>query len=616
MDFYGLQTSLNQANSSLNPSRTVSIHDLYFLDEKIGKGEYGVVWKGRKKAGESQTLYAIKQINMKRAGAKGMKDVLGEVETMAMLNHRNIVRLEETFKDGLNIWIVMEYLSGGELQQILTKETRLTEDRTRMIVIQLLQALEYIHSHGIVHRDLKPSNCLFSKEDDTVKLSDFGFAVLGGSEQCLRSYCGTVAFMAPEILRDKNYGKPVDMWALGVMTYMMYVGELPFGGENVSELIKCISRGISTISTSIIFKRTPSLREFILGLLNENPNKRFSAKDALRHDWIVVGLQNSSSKRHKPEFSSGSNAKQFSEGAIHRFRAVTILVMACHRLLYWSRYRLLVKIGSENIPILRNLNYIVTGKFQPKETSLNCSEIFCNKPAGLEHFLMMLESAVRVETVDLSKNNISSLSAVQALLKLLSIHPSIVVVNLSGNPIPPLAGRGILRLARNPNCRLRQIILDETGIPPDIMQQIYMALKEKARLRDKNVAHLCEKGCERGGGKEDPPHTENCTTSLSSPPRNSAEMGRRSHFQHPSATTSLDSLPLSIYSHQNSTPEDSVSRGYSHVALFASSTFSQGSSHQTSNRSNRSVTKKRSTRLPPLPHAALPRTKRYIESVE
>eukprot|EP00796_Vickermania_ingenoplastis_P011245 gene11245-7813_t len=475
MDFYGLQDSLKRAGSNVGSSGAVSIEERYILQDKIGRGAYGIVWRGRKRCSSSETEYAIKQINLRLAGDKGLKDVSGEVETMSLLNHPNIVRLEETFKDDTSLWIVMEYLPGGELQQVL-KERCLSEDTTRVVVTQLLEALEYIHDRGIVHRDLKPSNCLLSEEDLVVKISDFGFAVLAGSDQCLTTYCGTVAFMAPEILLDKNYGKPVDMWALGIMTYMMFVGGFPFSGDKPHELTRAICKSKDSLGNEEALKRSPLLRDFIAGLLTEDPNKRLTAKEALKHPWVKAGAVDAAQSAISPQKNKTSAV---TKKAIHRFRAACIAVLAVHRLIYWTKYRRLVKIESEQISVLRDLHYMITGVFDPKSPFLDCSEIFCNRHDALEVLFTMLESTRTVERLDLSKNNIDSLSVIQNLLKVLSRHGSITSINLSDNPIPALAARGILRLARNPTCRLRHVLLEHTTIPNDIIQQINTALKDK-----------------------------------------------------------------------------------------------------------------------------------------
>lgn len=483
MDFYGLQDSLKQ-NNSIGSSQPVTIEDRYELLEQLGKGAYGVVWMGKKRVGNCDTPYAIKQINVKHAGEKGLQDVIGEVETMSLLNHPNIVRLEETFRDETSLWIVMEYLPGGELQQAL-KAKCMDQETTRVIVTQLLDALEYIHDRGIVHRDLKPANCLLSERDSVVKISDFGFAVLAGSDQCLTTYCGTVAFMAPEILRDKNYGKPVDMWALGVMTFMMIFGRFPFSGETVHDLTRCILKN-AALNDEPGLSREPVFRDFLGSLLNTDPNKRATAKEALKHPWIRASL-GTRATASSPK-SKGSQSKRKS----HLFRSAALAVMAMHRFIYWSKYRRLVKIESEQIRILRNLHFMVSGEYSPPNASIDCSEVFAGKPEALELLFTMLESSRTVERVDLSKNNIDSLSVIQNLLKVLTRHCSISGVNLAYNPIPALAGRGILRLARNPSCRLRYVNLEHTNMPNDIVGQIASALRDKKVIPVESAPVVCK----------------------------------------------------------------------------------------------------------------------------
>ncbi|ORC87843.1 putative protein kinase [Trypanosoma theileri] len=473
MDFHALQSTLSEGRTTSALSKAPTFDQHYELLEEIGKGGYGTVWKCCRRHDALKRPYGVKIINKPQAGARGLKEVMGEVETMSLLSHPNIVRLEETFQDDEHLWIVMEYMPGGELQRALRRDGFFSETQARRIATQLLLALEFIHQKGIVHRDLKPENCLLSEGDLVCKISDFGFAVLVGSDQCLMSFCGTTVFMAPEIFSDTNYGKPVDMWALGVIVYLMITGEYPFTGRTSKEVTEAIREARYDLKSEKLIEASSALRDFIPKLLEIDPNRRYSAREALKHPWIKAGLNmNNLDVEQQEQKKRGMRPRGI-------FRSAVIFVMAAHRLRYLHRCRVLEKNGCGGCTVLRNFRYAVSGVFEPPRPVLDCSGMFARSPRGVSFLLPMVEVSRTIESLDLSGNNIDSLTVFQQLMKAVAQHPSLLSLNLSGNPIPALAGRGLLRLARNPQSKLQQLGLDGTLISAETTAQIAAALKEK-----------------------------------------------------------------------------------------------------------------------------------------
>lgn len=476
MDCQALQCTLAGTRGTSTSFKSCTFHQRYELLEEIGRGAYGTVWKCCRRNDDLRRPYGVKIINKRRAGAKGLKGLMGEVETMSLLNHPNIVRLEETFQDEENLWIVMEYMSGGELRGVLRREGSFSEDQTRRIITQLLLALEFIHQRGFVHRDLKPENCLLSEGDLVCKISDFGFSVLVGSDQCLMSFCGTTFFMAPEIFGDTSYGKPVDMWAIGVMVYLMFTGEYPFTGSTQKEITDAICGGRYNLKTGKIAESSAALRDFISNLLEVDPTRRFSAREALKHPWIKLGLN-----MENPE---AVQERMKNHGLRPRgvIRSVVIAVMAAHRLRYLRRCHLLDTSGCGGFLLLRNFRYAVSGVYEPPRPLLDCSGMFAKNPLALTFLLPMVEASRTIEALDLSNNNIEAFSIFQQLMRTLGQHPSLMSLNLSSNPIPALAGRSLLRLARSPQSKLLHLGLEGTHVTHDTLTQIAAALKEKAVL--------------------------------------------------------------------------------------------------------------------------------------
>ncbi|KPA73119.1 putative mitogen-activated protein kinase kinase 3 [Leptomonas pyrrhocoris] len=504
MDFYALQDSLQRGAHVGYSSDLVPIESRYAFLDKIGSGSYGDVWRTTRRNG-SKDLYAVKRIDKRAAGTKGLRSVMGEVETMSLLSHPNIVKLEETYQDDAYLWIVMEYLPGDSLQHRLDRE-RVSEAEARRFVTQLLMAVEYIHDKGIVHRDLKPSNCLLSQNDLVVKISDFGLSVLAGNEQCLTTRCGTLHYMAPEILRDTHYGKPVDMWAMGVMAHVMFLGEYPFKGRTESALSREICRGYRPQddnthgSSSTAPKCPPLLQDFIHRLLTSDPHRRMTATEALKHPWVKAGMELSQQASLSTAHMSSASFSRLAE----RWRAAVLAVIAAQRLLYFYKVKRLDKLGYGDFPILRDHHYLVTGQYEPPGDSLNCSNMFHTRPMALLELVAMINTCTYLRHVDFSWNNIRSLSVIQAFLKVTMKHPSLRSIDLSHNPIPAVAGRALVRLARNPLSHVTTINVGDTGIRAETISQINSFLKEKlappALSHSSSVADLTSRSTSQSPG--------------------------------------------------------------------------------------------------------------------
>jgi calcium/calmodulin-dependent protein kinase I len=212
------------------------------LDEVLGEGAYSIVRPAISKT--SHEKVAVKIINKAGLSAEDEKDLKQEVSILKRLRHPNIVKLVDFFEEPLTYIIVMEYIEGGELFDRIIQKNYYTEKEARDCVFAMLSAVKYIHDRDIVHRDLKPENLLLQSmsDDADVKIADFGFSSEVNGEN-LTQQCGTPGYVAPEILAHKTYGKPVDMWSLGVIMYILLGGYPPFHHENQKELFKLIMAG-------------------------------------------------------------------------------------------------------------------------------------------------------------------------------------------------------------------------------------------------------------------------------------------------------------------------------------------------------------------------------------
>jgi len=211
----------------------------YLKKESLGKGKFGTVRAGIHK--KTQKRVAIKIMKKAMMSAMDLELVKQEIEILKVCQHPNLIRMLDVFENLTHIYIVMEYLSGGDLFSYLdVRKFRVSEQRAVKIIRELADGLRYLHSYGIVHRDLKPENILMVDKSDnsSVKIVDFGLSKLVGPVQQCKEPFGTLSYVAPEVLLQKPYGKGVDVWSLGTIAYLMLTGELPFDSEDDCEIAK------------------------------------------------------------------------------------------------------------------------------------------------------------------------------------------------------------------------------------------------------------------------------------------------------------------------------------------------------------------------------------------
>ena len=410
---------------------------------------------------------------------QGLREVFSEVEILSLLRHPSIVRLEEIYEDSSNLWLVMDLIEGGELEQELRKQGRFKEEVARKIIRHILLALEYIHEKGIVHRDLKLANMLMSGRFEEggnceVKLADFGFSCVVSNESTLTSFCGTTVFMAPEILQDHPYGKPVDMWAVGVITFLLLFGCLPFSSSNEGDLLRLICEAEFSFKDDSTSKEC---RDFISKLLVTDVLHRLTATEALHHSWVkgidtaggYMDYEEASSEAEE-DIDAGSLAAARKNKAKKRIRKVYWVIIAAHRMIYTRRLSRLEQ--ETSIPALIDFQYLVSGKFE-KHAALSIAGVpICSQAVG--RICEILESSKRLESLTMSCVSLSY-DALQMVVK--SVAASrITSLDLSGNPISSAGARALLRLARG--SRLRHLNLKNTGISQDIMGQVDGALKD------------------------------------------------------------------------------------------------------------------------------------------
>eukprot|EP00842_Homolaphlyctis_polyrhiza_P001268 jgi/Hompol1/2141/HPOL_005870-RA len=234
--------------------------------------------------------FAVKVVD--RSKTQGQEDMLqSEIAVLRRVHHKNIVKLEEVFVTPKYLYIVMQLATGGELfDRILAKGT-FTEKDAAEIILQMTEAIAYLHSQNIVHRDLKPENIIFCdpSEHSQILVTDFGLSKVIASNQFLSTTCGTPHYVPPEILKNYGHGTPADMWSIGVITYVLLCGYTPFwGGESNSTtvLYQAIVNGDYQFDEDYWSNISSEAKDFISKLLVVDQSKRMSAQAALAHPWI------------------------------------------------------------------------------------------------------------------------------------------------------------------------------------------------------------------------------------------------------------------------------------------------------------------------------------------
>ncbi|KAI4355823.1 hypothetical protein L6164_004560 [Bauhinia variegata] len=280
-----LQQALQQ-NAITSPKRNI-LFNKYEMGRQLGQGNFAKVYYGRNLVtNESVAIKVIKKDNLKKE--RLVNQIKREVSVMRLVRHPHIVELKEVMATKGKIFLVMEYVKGGELFSKVAKG-KMKEDVARKYFQQLISAVDFCHSRGVTHRDLKPENLLLDENED-LKVSDFGLSALPEqrrSDGMLVTPCGTPAYVAPEVLKKKGYdGSKADIWSCGVILYALLSGYLPFQGDNIMKIYRKAFKAEYEFPAWI----SPEARNLISNLLVADPEKRYSIPDIMKDPWFQIGF--------------------------------------------------------------------------------------------------------------------------------------------------------------------------------------------------------------------------------------------------------------------------------------------------------------------------------------
>jgi serine/threonine protein kinase len=271
------------------------IEKKYVIEKKeLGSGNFAVVKRATLKPGAKdvpagmRSECAVKIID--KAKVEDMNDIQREIEVMEQLKHDNVIKLFEIFDEPKKMMLVMELVTGGELFDRIVAKGSYTEKDAAGVIMQLCDALKYMHELKIVHRDLKPENILYSTpdEDSPIKVADFGLARVISNKEMMKTACGTPGYVAPEVLKNKGYDSgAVDMWSTGVILYILLCGFPPFYEEELPALFEQILHARYDFPSPWWDNISKEAKSLVQRLLTIDPTKRITAAEVKVLPWIT-----------------------------------------------------------------------------------------------------------------------------------------------------------------------------------------------------------------------------------------------------------------------------------------------------------------------------------------
>ena len=287
------RSSLQNVNKSSFVGKVHSdIKKDYRMLKVLGRGAFSKVYQSQHR--KSKLLRCVKKIDKLNFTKSQNESIKNEIKILTEVNHPNLLKIIEYYEKDDSLYIVTEYLEGGELFDYITKRKHFTEKNAKKIIKQVLKAISYMHNLNIIHRDLKPENIVFEnapnseEEISNIKIIDFGTSRKVKREEILNTIMGTLFYIAPEVLKQ-SYGLECDIWSCGIILYILLCGYPPFNGDGDEEVVNNISLG------KIIFLEedwkgvSEGVRDLIRKMLIINPRERFTARECLEHRWFFEG---------------------------------------------------------------------------------------------------------------------------------------------------------------------------------------------------------------------------------------------------------------------------------------------------------------------------------------
>ena len=304
-----------------------SFRSEYAVGEILGKGTYATVRSCTNR--KSGLKFAVKIVDRKTVSKSSESSFRQEVKIMQMLDHPNIIKCYDFFEEEKYFYLVEEFVDGGELYDRIAAKHVYNEREARDLINILLSTIAYCHNKDIVHRDLKLENLLLAHEGDDaeIKVADWGFATLCESDS-LTQVCGSLDYIAPEILQREKYGKAVDMWSVGVVTYMLLGGRPPFQAADETVSVWKIKHCEYEFDKAHWWDVSDEAKDLISHMLVHDSSKRFTAQQALAHPWLHL----TDDELEQRVLHATLNNMKDSVSRSASFRSTTDTVLSIHRL--------------------------------------------------------------------------------------------------------------------------------------------------------------------------------------------------------------------------------------------------------------------------------------------
>uniref|UniRef100_A0A8C8CQG6 Serine/threonine-protein kinase ULK3 n=1 Tax=Oncorhynchus tshawytscha TaxID=74940 RepID=A0A8C8CQG6_ONCTS len=278
----------------------------FILTERLGSGTYATVYKAYRK-GDNREVVAVKVVGKKTLNKVSMENLLTEIEILKTVRHPHIVQLKDFQWDSENIYLILEWCSGGDLSRFIHSRRLLPERVARLFLQQIACALQFLHNHNISHLDLKPQNILLS--GSVLKLADFGFASYMSPWDERSALRGSPLYMAPEMVCRRQYDSRVDLWSVGVILYETLFGRAPFASRSYAELEEKI-RSDKPIELPAGARVSRNCRDLLLRLLDRDPDTRLTFTQFFSHPWVDL--------EHMPNAESLGKAKDLVLKAVQK----------------------------------------------------------------------------------------------------------------------------------------------------------------------------------------------------------------------------------------------------------------------------------------------------------
>mmetsp|Transcript_68918 Transcript_68918/g.165410 ORF Transcript_68918/g.165410 Transcript_68918/m.165410 type:complete len:577 (+) Transcript_68918:125-1855(+) len=304
--------------------------DDYIINDAavLGRGSTGAVLAATRRG--SEQTFAVKTVNLRGVSSETRGYIATEVELFLGMDHPHVTRLFDVYEGDCELNFVMERMEGGELLDRVIQRECYCEPDAAKAAWQMLLCLNYIHSHGIVHRDVKMENFMYVRKDtDHLKLIDFGLSKVWDKSTKMQASCGTLGYIAPEVL-DGSYTSQCDLWSFGVVMYTLLAGHMPFQGSEGQQMVLIMS-GMYDMDTKEWEKISPDAKDFVQQLLCVDVSKRLTAEQALQHKWL--------DSRHSSSTGGLASRSVVDAGvveALRKFSQATKFRRACMSVMAWS----------------------------------------------------------------------------------------------------------------------------------------------------------------------------------------------------------------------------------------------------------------------------------------